>query len=294
MTGGSSGLPSPLLLLRSLLDLFKLRPSKESKEFGDLAMFMAQVTLDLLGGVSRVMQSEPAGPPSSAPPSCTTGGQVLPRRDQRLRLPDHGVAGHALRDPGQRTEEDACAGGSEVRKKVMRFLLIALILFHVLTGLDPDAEPVAAGRDVRDASVLPPLPMSRQAAPASAVQAHCVGWVMSGYVSSSSFPRSLLTSPTSPAQTSRTPTSTIAMIISTGLKISPSRAERRQTGPCPQGGKGWSFQQQRLHPATSLDSPSFLLPFHQAAAELHVRHHRGRQRGRGKEELGGVEGGRGD
>lgn len=27
----------------ALLDLFKLKPSKESKEFGDLAMFMAQV-----------------------------------------------------------------------------------------------------------------------------------------------------------------------------------------------------------------------------------------------------------
>ena len=28
----------------ALLDLFKLKPSKESKEFGDLAMFMAQVS----------------------------------------------------------------------------------------------------------------------------------------------------------------------------------------------------------------------------------------------------------
>ncbi len=27
----------------SLIDIFKLKPSKDSKEFGDLAMFMAQV-----------------------------------------------------------------------------------------------------------------------------------------------------------------------------------------------------------------------------------------------------------
>ncbi|KAF5825611.1 hypothetical protein DUNSADRAFT_8135 [Dunaliella salina] len=32
----------------ALLDVFKLKPSRESKEFGDLAMFLAQVSLSCL------------------------------------------------------------------------------------------------------------------------------------------------------------------------------------------------------------------------------------------------------
>ena len=79
----------------ALLDLFKLKPSKESKEFGDLAMFMAQVrdcvrSIHTPAGLQRSAESyfggrlEGCARLSGSRLTCdciapTTGCQVLPQ-----------------------------------------------------------------------------------------------------------------------------------------------------------------------------------------------------------------------